>query len=244
MSDDRSQWAQFFDQHAVEYMDNVFTRNTLAEVDFLLDLLPVQPGDRLLDIGCGTGRHSLELARRGYRMTGVDISAGMLAQAQEAAAAGGLEVTWIQQDATQFKAGEPFDGAICLCEGAFSLLSAADDPLEHDLAILANIHSALKPGALFVLTALNGLRKIREYDQEAMGQGRFDPLTLTDTYIMTAGDVSVEVRERGYVPSELVLAMRLAGFEPLHIWGGTAGNWGQRPVDLDEIELMAVARRP
>jgi len=94
MSDDRGQWAQFFDRHAIEYMDNVFTGNTLAEVDFLLALMPVQPGDRLLDIGCGTGRHSLELARRGYRMTGVDISAGMLAQAQEAAAAEGLQVTW------------------------------------------------------------------------------------------------------------------------------------------------------
>ena len=108
----------------------------------------------------------------------------------------------------------------------------------------AKIHDVLKPGALFVLTALNGLRKIREYDQEDVVKGRFDPLTLTDWYTMTAGDVSVEVRERGYVPSELVLALHLSGFETLHIWGGTAGNWGRRPLDLDEIQLMVVARRP
>ena len=105
------------------------------------------------------------------------------------------------------------------------MLSAADDPIEHDLAILGNIQAALKPGSTFILTALNGLRKIREYGPEDVENGIFDPNTLTDLCTMTAGDVSVQVWERGYVPSELVLLLRLAGFEALHIWGGTAGNW-------------------
>jgi len=243
MSEDKHDWERFFDEHASSYMDNVFTKNTQAEVEFLLELLPIEPGDHILDIGCGAGRHSVELARRGYQVTGVDISAGMLAQAANAAEQAGVTVTWIKADATSYTADRLFDAAICLCEGAFSLLTLADDPIEHDLAILGNIQAALKPGSGFLLTALNGLRKIREHNQEDVISGVFDPLTTTDLYKMEEGEVSVMVRERGYVPSELALLCRTAGFEVQHIWGGTAGNWGRRPVDLDEIELMMLARR-
>ena len=51
------------------------------------------------------------------------------------------------------------------------------------------------------------------------------------------------VRERGYVPTELVMLFRLAGLEVEHIGGGTAGNWGWRPIDLDEMEVMVIARK-
>jgi cyclopropane fatty-acyl-phospholipid synthase-like methyltransferase len=243
MSEDKHDWERFFDEHAIHYMDNVFTKNTQAEVEFLLELLPIEPGDHILDIGCGAGRHSVELARRGYQVTGVDISAGMLAQAANAAEQAGVTVTWIKADATSYTADRLFDAAICLCEGAFSLLTLADDPIEHDLAILGNIQAALKPGSGFLLTALNGLRKIREYNQEDVISGVFDPLTTSDLNKMEEGEVSVMVRERGYVPSELTLLCRTAGFEVQHIWGGTAGIWGRRPVELDEIELMVLARR-
>lgn len=243
MGAEEHDWERFFDQHAPGYMDNVFTKNTLVEVDFLLELLPIEPGQHILDMGCGAGRHSVELARRGYQVTGVDISAGMLSQAAAAAGQAGVSVTWIKADATRYQAGQRFDAAICLCEGAFSLLTLADDPLEHDLAILGNIQAALKPGSGFLMTALNGLRKIREYNQEDVASGVFDPLTTSDLFTMEEGEVSVMVRERGYVPSELALLCRMAGFEVQNIWGGTAGNWGRRPVELDEIELMVLARR-
>ncbi len=243
MNEEKHDWERFFDEHAPGYMNNVFTENTLAEVDFFLELLAIEPGDHILDIGCGAGRHSVELALRGYQVTGVDISAGMLAQAAAAAEEAGVTVTWIKADATRYKAERLFDAAICLCEGAFSLLTLADDPIEHDLAILGNIQAALKPDSGFLLTALNGLRKIREYNQEDVISGVFDTLTTTDLYKMEEGEVSVMVRERGYVPSELALLCRTAGFEVQQLWGGTAGNWGRRPVDLDEIELMVLARR-
>ena len=102
MGQKKSGWERFFDEHASRYMDNVFVTNTLVEVDFLLEQLAIPPGGTILDIGCGTGRHSVELARRGYQVTGVDLSAGMLAKAEEAAEEAGVNVRWIRQDATQF----------------------------------------------------------------------------------------------------------------------------------------------
>jgi SAM-dependent methyltransferase len=85
-------WQEFFDGHAPNYLQNCFTKNTVAEVDFLIDALGLSAGASVLDVGCGTGRHAIELARRGYRVTGVDISAGMLEQAKKEAQAAGVEV--------------------------------------------------------------------------------------------------------------------------------------------------------
>ncbi len=84
----KADWEKFFDGHAPVYMDNCFTQNTINEVDFLVEELRLKPGATILDVGCGTGRHSVELARRGFAVTGVDLSDGMLAEARKHAAAG------------------------------------------------------------------------------------------------------------------------------------------------------------
>ncbi|MBM4422730.1 MAG: methyltransferase domain-containing protein [Chloroflexi bacterium] len=242
-----NEWERFFDGYAPQYMSEVFTKNTLAEIGFLEELLQLPKGSSLLDMGCGAGRHSVELAKRGYRMTGVDLSAGMLAEARRAAEAAGVTVEWIQADATKFVSAKQFDAAVCLCEGAFGLVAMGDDSESHDTAILRNIFAALKPGARFVLTALNGLRVIRQYSQDDVRAGRFDPLTLAETHTMEwetpAGKQTVTVREKHHLPQELVRLCGEAGFAVEHVWGGTAGNWGRRPVQLDEIEIMIVARK-
>jgi cyclopropane fatty-acyl-phospholipid synthase-like methyltransferase len=243
----RNEWEEFFDGHAPVYMDNSFTKNTVEEVEFVLEELRLPPGSRILDMGCGTGRHAVELARRGHQVTGVDISSGMLAEAGRAARETGVEVELIHADATRFASDELFDAAICLCEGAFSLLGSEDDPIEHDLAILHNIRAALKPGARFILTTANACRLIRQATQEDVENGRFDPLTMMEVFTVewdtTQGKRSLLVRDRSYVPTELVLLFRQAGFEVEHIWGGTAGNWGWRKLNLDEMEIMVVARK-
>lgn len=243
-----SDWQQYFDSHAPDYMNNVFTRNTVAEVDFLLELLDLPSGSAILDIGCGAGRHSVELAKRGFRLTGVDLSAGMLAEAQKNAVAAGVEVRWVHQDATKFKAETQFDAAICLCEGAFGLFNVGDDPETHSMAILSNVSDALKPGSSFILTTLNPYSKIRQFTQADVETGRFDPGTMIERQaeeMDTTGGQKVLMRyqDRRYFPTELRMMMRQVGLQIEHVWGGTAGNWGKRPIDLDEIEYMVVARK-
>ena len=100
----------------------------------------------------GSERHSIELAKRGYAVTGLDLSAGMLAQAAEASTAAGLNVEWIQADATQFSLPKRYDAAICLCDGAFGLLALGDDPIEPLLPTPVNISRSLKPQAKALLT--------------------------------------------------------------------------------------------
>src|SRR3990170_3609765 len=144
-------WRAFFDGHAPSYMQNVFTRNTRAEVEFLVEELRLTTGDRVLDMGCGTGRHAVPLARRGCRMVGIDLSRGMLRQAQAAAKQASVAVDWVQADAALFVTPDRFDAAYCLCEGAFGLIGAGEDPLMHDAAIARNLARCLPPGARVVL---------------------------------------------------------------------------------------------
>lgn len=243
----RNEWEMFFDGYAPKYMNEAYTKNTVKEIDFVVKELKLKPGNSILDIGCGTGRHAVELAKRGYKVAGVDISSGMLAEADKAAEEAGVKVAWVHADATEFKSRKKFDAAICLCEGAFGLLGSADHHTEHDLAILHNINAALKVGSGLILTAPNGFKKIRKYTQKDVEQGKFDPMMMVETFLMEwdtpRGKKSVVVRERGYVPTELTLLCNQAGFKVEHIWGGQAGNWGRRSIDLDEIEIMVVGRK-
>ena len=235
-------WEEFFDAHAQVYEDNEFTKNTVNEVDFLLEELSLKPNGSILDIGCGTGRHSIELARRGYAVTGLDLSNEMLCRAADAAKSAGVNVNWVRSDATSFSLPEKYDGAICLCEGAFGLLGRSDDSIDQPLSILCNISRSLKPQAKIMLTVLNAMALIRRQTNKDVAEGRFDPIAIVESsqFPPREGLTPVAVRERAFVPTELILLFRLAGMSVLNIWGGTAGNWGRRALDLDEMEIMIV----
>jgi SAM-dependent methyltransferase len=243
----KNEWQEYFDANASQYEEEVFTKNTDAEIKFLLEELALPPGGVVLDMGCGTGRHAVRLAQAGYRVTGVDISHAMLDQARAAAQAAGVQVEWVQSDAKLFSPVQEYDAAISLCEGALCLLGSGDDPLERDLQVLKNVAAGMKPGGRFIVTVSNACRMIREVNDEEVRAGRFDLATLTEPIELEMdtplGKQVIPLRERYYTPPEFMRMLHLAGFEIEHIWGGTAGKWNRQSLRLDEMEMMVVAHR-
>ncbi len=240
------QWEEFFRHEADRYDDEPFTQATEAEVAFLIEEFALPQGASILDMGCGTGRHSVALAQHGFAVTGVDLSKHMLEKARMRAAAANMDVTFIQCDATTFASEPVFDAAIGLCEGAMGLLGQGDAPIDRDLAVLGNIHAALKPGRRLIINALNVFRVARMVGQDPEAD-TFDVMSQTTLNTMTfetpEGPANVLCRERMYTPTEFTLTLRTANFTVEHVWGGTAGNWRRGPMELDEYELMAVARK-
>lgn len=240
-------WQAFFDAHAPYYDENPFTQHTKNEVDFFLSLFPLPKGSAILDLGCGTGRHSVELAKRGYKVTGVDLSEGMLQVARAKAAVEGVEVAFIQADAAQFQTDAPFDAAVCLCEGGPGLIQKGQDAEEHDLSIFRTAAKALRANAPFLLTTLNGYATIRQMNDQIVHEGRFNPATMVSSYEdewdLPEGTRVVQIYERLFIPPEVVRLLREAGFHVDNVFGGTAGHWGQRQLGLDEVEAMYVCRK-
>jgi hypothetical protein len=131
------------------------------------------------------------------------------------------------------------------CEGAFGLLDQGDDPIGQPLEILSNISRSLKPQAKVVLTVLNAAAMVRKHQNKDVAEGRFDPATMVESseHAPREGLPAIAVRERRFVATELVLLCRLGGMSVLNVWGGTAGNWRRGRLDLDEMEMMVVARK-
>jgi ubiquinone/menaquinone biosynthesis C-methylase UbiE len=243
----RNEWQQFFDQYAQQYNDEIFTKNTEYEIQFLIEELNLAQGASILEVGCGTGRHTIPLTKLGYLVTGVDISAAMLDEAHKAAAASGVTLDLVHANIMDFTPKKAYDAAICLCEGALCLLGSGDDPFTRDEEVLRKIYFALKPGGKFIVNVLNACRLIRQYTDEQILEGKFDLLTMTvnndEEFDTPQGPIHMQGRERVYTQAEFMGMMKRAGFDILHVWGGTAGTWQRQPMKLDEYEFMVVAQR-
>ena len=242
-----NEWEAFFDLHAEHYLENEFTQHTVAEVDFIIANLPLPQNGRILDVGCGPGRHAIELARRGYEVTAIDFSEKMIELGTKLAQEAGVEVKFECVDATTYVAKKVQDAAICVCEGAFNLIGMNEDPLTHDLSILKNVHSSLRTSGAFLLTALNGYRMIRNLTDEMLENQSFDPLTMVsqgvDVWQLPEGATEIKLKERLYIPPEITAMLYHAGFQVMGLYGGTAGQWKKDRLKLEDIEAMFICRK-
>jgi len=228
------------------YLRNAFTLGTVQEVDFLVPkLFPGGCGDRrLLDAGCGPGRHSLEFARRGVVVSGVDISAPFVDLARAEAEAESLAAEFHLGDVREIHDHEAFDAVICLCQGGFGLVGAA---VEEDLAILGNLSAALVPGGRLALSAFSAFFAATGHWEDA--EVAFDPAT-------GAFDEVAELRnERGetrrvrttttcFTARELRLMARCCGLEVEGLWGVWPGRYGETSPRVEDAELLMLARKP
>ena len=100
------------------YLNYSFTKGTEQEVTFLMKALDLKSGMKLLDVGCGPGRHSHLFAREGINVLGVDISEEFINIASSKNSYG---ARFERQDARNLSLSEKFDAVISLCQGAFGL---------------------------------------------------------------------------------------------------------------------------
>lgn len=248
----KQQWYEkLFSNYANKYEKEVYTQGTVQEVDFLEELLQHDKRLSVLDVGCGTGRHAIELARRGYAVTGIDLSENMLQKAREKAAKANVKVTFIQADARTFQRSEKYDLVIMLCEGGFSLMET--DQMNY--AILKNARAAMKEKGLFVFTCLNALFPLFHSVKDFMDQGSganfslltFDWLTFREhtNVEMTDDDghsFFLNTNERYYAPSEITWMLKSLGLDEVEIYGGEVGNFSRCRLTPDYFELLVIAR--
>jgi SAM-dependent methyltransferase len=234
------------------YLRYSFTRGTVGEVDGIAALVDLEPGAAVLDVGCGPGRHALELARRGHRAHGVDISAGFVELAQQAAAEDGLDgATFEVGDARSLRFDGRFDLALSLCQGGFGLTGGpgAAEPapgrVELDEPVLAGMARSVRPGGWVVVSAFSAYFQVRF--EEA--HDSFDPADGVNEEQTTIRNAEGEERAASlwttcYTPRELRLLARVAGLEPLAVYGVTPGRYRPAPPRIDLPEFLLVARRP
>ncbi|MCF3609074.1 class I SAM-dependent methyltransferase, partial [Planktothrix agardhii 1033] len=150
----QKQWYEsLFENYGQKYDSESFTQGTMGECDFIEKELEFNKSLKILDVGCGTGRHTIELTKRGYSVTGIDLSESQLQRARDKAKSENLIIDFQQQDARNLTFNHEFDAAIMLCEGGFALMETD----EMNFEILKNVTRSLKTNAKFIFTTLNGL---------------------------------------------------------------------------------------
>ena len=249
-------YEELFRDYGMKYDRENFTRGTVGECDFIEKEIAGDKTARILDIGCGTGRHAIELARRGYDVVGIDLSESLLRRAGEKAAAMGLAVDFRRHDARDLPFRREFDLAIMLCEGAFPLMETD----EMNFRILQGAANALKPGSKFIFTTLNGLfplfHSVKEFLAAEKKEGNaeykdnsFDLMTFRDRSITTFEDDHGNKKEllcdeRYYVPCEITWLLKSLGFGTVDIFGARLGAFSRvDKLTTEDFEMLVVAEK-
>ena len=249
------QWYEsLFENYAHKYDKECFVQGTVGECDFIEQEISCDKSSKIIDIGCGTGRHAIELTKRGYNVIGVDLSENQIKRAREKAEEVGLTIDFQTQDARNLPFDGEFDLAIMLCEGGFSLM----DTDEMNFDILKNATKALKSKGKLIFTALNGLfplfHSVNEFYKSAQKEGQsqckecsFDLMTFRDHNTAVFEDDSgnkreLKCNERYYVPSEITWLLKTLGFKKIDIFGVKLGAYSRNDkLTTEDFEMLVIA---
>ena len=250
MGDDQARhWFEDVADHlGGAYLRYSFTKGTDQEVDFLVEQLGLPPGARVLDVGCGPGRHAHALGRRGYDVVGVDISERFIALAREGTPAG-ARVAFERGDGRALEFDAEFDAVISLCQGAFGLAGGPANfgeaaRLDPDRAVLEGMARALRPGGRLALSAFSAYFQIRflgeadSFDAERGVNHEHTAVRNEDGI-----EVPADLWTTCFTPRELRLLAESAGLRPQHIWSVTPGDYAARPPDIEHPEFLLLAAK-
>jgi SAM-dependent methyltransferase len=221
--------------------------NAPREVEQALELLGVGEGAEVLDLCCGPGRHSLELARRGYRVTAVDRTAEYLEMLAEATEAEGLAIEVVHEDMRRFRREGAFDAVVNLFT-SFGYFEDQDD----DRAVAANMRASLRPGGRLLMELMSKEILARIFDPRRWQWLDEDTIKLEETevtrnwtwvrtrWILLRGSERTErvVEHRIYSAAELMALLEQAGFGEFEVFGGLEGA----PYDHEAKRLVVLAR--
>ncbi|MBN9384573.1 MAG: class I SAM-dependent methyltransferase [Chitinophagaceae bacterium] len=230
----------------------IFNKNlvrlTFMEVDRLIRLLGgVKEGARVLDLCCGIGRHSMELARHGFQVTGVDITQPYLDTAEKNAAKQGLNIEFVQGDMRSFVRPGSFDLVVNLCT-SFGYF----DDVEDDLEVLKNIYTSLAAGGKFAMEILGKeviaatFKKIEELEFEGyrvVAESRilsdWSRLECKRRVYHDGVEKEIVAYHRLYSAVELKSHLAAAGFRNIKVYG----DFGGSPYDNNAKSMVLLAEK-
>jgi 2-polyprenyl-3-methyl-5-hydroxy-6-metoxy-1,4-benzoquinol methylase len=251
------QWYEaLFENYGRKYDSESFTQGTVGECDFIEREIDFNKSIKILDIGCGTGRHSIGLSKRGYNITGIDLSDSQLTRAREKADKEGLKIDFLKHDARNLSFENEYDLVIMLCEGAFSLMET--DEMNYE--ILKNATKSLKEHGKIIFTTLNGLfplyHSVKEFYESNTDPGNatcrsntFDLMTFRDHNITEFEDddgnkKELESNERYYIPSEITWLLKTLEYAKVEIFGAKLGAFSRNDkLTTEDFEMLIIAEQ-
>jgi ubiquinone/menaquinone biosynthesis C-methylase UbiE len=224
-------------------------RQAEMQVDFIVKALEAREGARILDLCCGWGRHAVRLALRGYRVTGLDLSAYHLRLAKQAARVAGVQVEWVRADMREVPGRSRYD-AVINCFTAFGYF----DEEAGDQRVLDGVARALKPGGRFFIDTINHDGLMRVFRDSDCTRRPGDTLSIElRRYDVHTGRINVDwiyVERNGkrrqafhsvrlYTYPEFAAMLSKAGLRAVRSWG----NWDGSELSTHSPRMIVLAEK-